>query len=179
MWLIVSSKSPHNPHLLFCCVVSILALIRLVLMALFCATIRRDSISLLRFFFFALDVIEVDFFPIFVIWLFPFFCSSYCHYYFGWLWIDFLHAFFKCRLLVIVSMCQRCLPFWKKPFLFFLIHIICHLHLWEVRPYACSLVISSLVHLFKFSGSPKSILWGWLPRYFLFSKVPAIFFGFE
>ena len=49
MWLIVSSLSPHNLHLLFCCVLSILAFIWLVLMALFCAAIRRDSVSLLRF----------------------------------------------------------------------------------------------------------------------------------
>ena len=46
MWLIVSFLSPHNLHLLFCFVLSILALIRLVLMALFCAAIRRDSVSL-------------------------------------------------------------------------------------------------------------------------------------
>ena len=45
MWLIVSSRSPHSLHLLFCCVLSILALIWLVLTALFCAAIRRDSVS--------------------------------------------------------------------------------------------------------------------------------------
>ena len=50
MWLIVSSQSCCL-HLLFCCVLSILALIRLVLMALFCAAIRRDSVSLLKFAF--------------------------------------------------------------------------------------------------------------------------------
>ena len=49
MWLIVSSLSPHSLHLLFCCVLSILALIWLVLMALSCASIRRDSVSLLKF----------------------------------------------------------------------------------------------------------------------------------
>ena len=49
MWLMVSSLSPYSLHLLFCCVLSILALIWLVLMALFCAAIRRDSISLLKF----------------------------------------------------------------------------------------------------------------------------------
>ena len=49
MWLIVSSLSPHNIHLLFCCVLSIFALMWLVFMALFCAAIRRDSVSLLRF----------------------------------------------------------------------------------------------------------------------------------
>ena len=49
MWLIVSSLSPHSLHLLFCCVLSILALISFVLMALSCAAIRRDSFSLLWF----------------------------------------------------------------------------------------------------------------------------------
>ena len=49
MWLIVSSLSAHGLHLLFCCVLSILALIWFVLMALSCAAIRRDSVSLLRF----------------------------------------------------------------------------------------------------------------------------------
>ena len=49
MWLMVSSLSPHRLHLLFCCVLSSLALIWLVLTALFWAAIRRDSVSLLRF----------------------------------------------------------------------------------------------------------------------------------
>ena len=49
MWLMVSSLSSHGLHLLFCCVLSILTLIWLVLMALFCAAIRRDFISLLKF----------------------------------------------------------------------------------------------------------------------------------
>ena len=48
-WLMVSALSPHSLHLLFCYVLSILALIWLVLMALFCAAIRRDSVSLLKF----------------------------------------------------------------------------------------------------------------------------------
>ena len=51
MWLIVSSLSSHSRHLLFCCVLSILALIWLVLTALFCAAVRRDSVSLLKFHF--------------------------------------------------------------------------------------------------------------------------------
>ena len=42
MWLIVSSLSLHNLHLQFCSVLSYLALIWLVLMALFCTAIRRD-----------------------------------------------------------------------------------------------------------------------------------------
>ena len=49
IWLMVSSLSPHNLHLLFCCVLSILALIWFVLMALSCAAMRRDSVSLLKF----------------------------------------------------------------------------------------------------------------------------------
>ena len=49
MWLMVSSLSPHILHLLYCWVLSILALIWLVLMVLSCAPIRRDSVSLLKF----------------------------------------------------------------------------------------------------------------------------------
>ena len=49
MWLMVSSLLPYSLHLLFCCVLSIFALKWLVLMALFCAAIRRNSVSLLQF----------------------------------------------------------------------------------------------------------------------------------
>ena len=49
MWSMVSSSSTHNLLLLFCCVLCILALIWFVLKALFCAAIRRDSVSLLKF----------------------------------------------------------------------------------------------------------------------------------
>ena len=51
MWLIVSSLSLHNLHLLFCCILSILSLVLLDLMALLCAAIMRDWVSLLRFLF--------------------------------------------------------------------------------------------------------------------------------
>ena len=51
MWLMVSSMSLHILHFLFCCVLSILAFILLVLIALFFAAIRRDSVSLLEFSF--------------------------------------------------------------------------------------------------------------------------------
>ena len=46
VWLIVSSLSPHNQYLLFYCVLFILSLIWLVLMAFFCAVIKRDSVYL-------------------------------------------------------------------------------------------------------------------------------------
>ena len=48
MWLMVSSLSTHSLYLLFSCILSIIALIRLVLTALFCAAIRRNSGSLLK-----------------------------------------------------------------------------------------------------------------------------------
>ena len=54
MWLIVSSVWLHSLYLLFCRVLSILTFIWLVLMALFSAAIRRDSVSLLRFPFLSL-----------------------------------------------------------------------------------------------------------------------------
>ena len=40
MWLIVSSLSPQNLHLLFCCVLSLFALMLLVFIALYCAAIK-------------------------------------------------------------------------------------------------------------------------------------------
>ena len=49
IWWMVSTPSPNKLHLLFCCVMSILALIWLVLIALFYAAIRRDYVSFLRF----------------------------------------------------------------------------------------------------------------------------------
>ena len=49
IWLIVSSQSQHSLYLLFCCILSILALIWLVLKVLLCCAIRRDSVSLLKF----------------------------------------------------------------------------------------------------------------------------------
>ena len=51
MWLIVSSLSLHNLYLLFCCVLSILALIWLVFVALFCVDIWKDSVFLERYLF--------------------------------------------------------------------------------------------------------------------------------
>ena len=47
MWLIISSLLPHSLHLLLCCVIAILILIWLVLMALSCAAIRRDSVIII------------------------------------------------------------------------------------------------------------------------------------
>ena len=41
MWLIDSFHSPHNQHLLFCCISSIFASTKLVLKALFCAAFRK------------------------------------------------------------------------------------------------------------------------------------------
>ena len=49
IWLMVSSLSPNSLHLLFCWVLSILALIWFVLMTLSCAAIWRDSVSLWKF----------------------------------------------------------------------------------------------------------------------------------
>ena len=48
-WLSISSLSSHNLHLLFCCILLIFALIWMVLIELFWAAIRRDSVSLLKF----------------------------------------------------------------------------------------------------------------------------------
>ena len=49
MWLIDLSLLPHYLHFLFRCILSSLALIWLVLMTLFCAAVRIDTVSLLMF----------------------------------------------------------------------------------------------------------------------------------
>ena len=152
MWLIVSSLSPHSLHLMFCCVLSILALVWLVLMALFCAAIKRDSVSLLRFLFlsqvqvFWCEILfisghRVGFFsPIFVSQLLSFYRLSCCQYRFWWL-SSVLVRVFLCSLRAVVSMRQRCLRCWQVLFLpLFYIHIVCRHRLWDVMPYAWSLV---------------------------------------
>ena len=80
LWLIVSSLSPHNLHLLFCCILSIFALTLLVLMALFCAVISGNSVSLSKGFSFLviLKFSRVRF-RLFVVCCEPYSCfSSYC-----------------------------------------------------------------------------------------------------
>ena len=56
-----SSLSPHTPHLLICCVLSMLVLIWLVLMAGFCAAIWREFVSLMRFPCFVWDDARLSF----------------------------------------------------------------------------------------------------------------------
>ena len=100
MWLMVSSLSLHSQHLLLCCVLSILALIWLVLMALFCAAIKRDYVSLLLkcpflshvqvlsceiLFISRLKNHRAVFLPIFASQLLSFCCPSRYQYHFWWL----------------------------------------------------------------------------------------------
>ena len=54
MWLMVPSLSPLSLHLLFSWVISYLTLILLVLLALFCAAIRRYYVFFLRYSFLSL-----------------------------------------------------------------------------------------------------------------------------
>ena len=58
--LMISSLSPHSLHLLFRCVLSILALIWLVLMALFCATFRRDYYYYYHYYCFIVFIININ-----------------------------------------------------------------------------------------------------------------------
>ena len=80
MWLIVSSLSPHHQHLLFCCVLSILALIGLLLKILFCVVIRRDSVTLLKVLFLSnVQVFSCGMLLISPLFFVPFLFSIYCH----------------------------------------------------------------------------------------------------
>ena len=89
MWLKVSSLALHSVHLLFCCVLSILALVWLVVSALFCAAIRTESVSLLKFPFLShVQVLSIK--MLFIRRLKrPYYYYNYYHYY---LLIRFFHT---------------------------------------------------------------------------------------
>ena len=117
MWLIVSSLSTHNLHLLFCCVVSILALIWLVLIALFWAALIRDWVSFLRFPFLSHILVfslEMSFFlsikMSIKLFFFPFLFSSYYYYYY--------YYYYYCEFsdgLSLVSKWQEVYPALQEP----------------------------------------------------------------
>ena len=87
MWLLVS-LSLHSRHLVFCCALSIIALIWLVLMGLFCAAIWRYSVSLLRFLFLShIHVFSCD-----MLFISRLKCPGlYMYHLFIWLNFNFLH----------------------------------------------------------------------------------------
>ena len=150
MWLMVSSLSPHNLHLLFCWVLSILALIWLVLTALSCAAVRRDSVSLLKYPFLShVQILSCE--MLFISHLnrpnscFP---SDFCFLVIVILLsivlsVSFLVAvmsppsYFLYSLRVVVSM-RQCRQVLFLPL--FLKHIVCQRRLWDVKPFALSLV---------------------------------------
>ena len=95
MWLIISFLSPHNLHLLFCWGLSILALIWLVLSTLFCAAIRRDSVSFLNFPFLS----HVQIFPLVI------------HASLSWREVNFLYQ-------------KLCIPSWSSVFQFDIFSVV-------------------------------------------------------
>ena len=151
--------------MLFYCVLSILPLILLVLMVLFCAAIRRDSVSLSRFPFFS--HVQVLLWEISFVWRLKYsyscFSSHFC----------FLVIFSSLDLLVvcivsgscdqsssmlfsvIFELLYRCINVIFNTgkssssvffFFFFFAHTVCQRNLWDIRLYEWSLV-------FFFSGS--------------------------
>ena len=174
---------PHSQHLLFCCVLSILDLIWLILMALFCVAIRIDSVSLLRFPF--LNQIHVFLCEISLVsrLKYPLSCFS-SHFYFlviVVLLVFVSSVFFWWLSSSTLSYVVFESLYWgvnaifstgKSSSSFFYWHIICQRHLWDVR---------SLGFLFS-SQSFEVLLWstskflrGGQPRYYLFDKVLAIY----
>ena len=157
-----------------CCFVAsaILAMIWFVPMALFCAAIRRDSISILRFLFLGHDHVsscgislvyrlkcQYSCFPshfcFLGFWVFLYCWCLPCLYCFWSQWFVFLRAFLW-SLRVMVSMHQCYLQFWRVIFLLlFLTYIVCNL--WDVRLYTLSLV-------FLFSGPFVSVLLCFISR---------------
>ena len=134
MSLMVSSLSPHNLHLLLFCVLSILALLWLVLLALFCAATKRNSVSLLRFPFPShLHIFSCVMLLVSQLkcqqsyFLFPFLFSGHFRsansHSFWLLWSVFLCAFLSI-LRVVVPMHQYCLQCW---YIFFLLLFWTHI----------------------------------------------------
>ena len=152
MWMMVSSLSLHNLHLLFYCVLSIFDLIWLVLMALFCTAIWKDFVS---FFPLISNVQVFSFEALFIRSLkcpYSCFSSHVCSLViiillFIMLSVSFLMAVispskFLCNPLVVISMRHRCLQCWQVLFFSpFLIHIFRQHHLLD----ALCMVISFLV----------------------------------
>ena len=78
----VSPLSSHSLHILFGCILYILSMIWLVLMALLCAAIRRDSVSFLKFPFLSHVQVfscEMSFISRLKSFFFPFLFPYYCH----------------------------------------------------------------------------------------------------
>ena len=150
MWLLVSSLSPHDIHLLFCCVLSILALIWLIIMALFCTAVWWDSVSVVNFPF--LSHIHVFLCEMSLVSLLKHpqrcFRFLFCFLIISVLLVLMLSVFyliaFQCSLRVVVSIRQRYIQCWYVPsFLLFLRYIFCQRNLWNVKSYAWSLVFFS------------------------------------
>ena len=154
MWLMVSSMSSHSLHLLFCCVLSILALIWLVLMALFCAAIRRDSVALLKSLFLShIQVLSCE--MLFISRLkrhWSCFSSHFCFIVFVILLSIVLSVLFLMAVIspptcffyaVFESMygCHRCIRCWQVLFFpLFMVHIVFLRRFWDVKPCAWSLL---------------------------------------
>ena len=145
-WLCDWSFYLYNLHLLFCCILSILALIWLVLVALFCTAVQRDSVSLISIPF----LCHVHVCLCMPSLLSRLKCPSSCFSSHVWflfivllilmLSVLFLVAVislppnFSSRLQVVVLMRQHCLQCWQ--FLLFLTYIFCQRHHCDVMPYA-------------------------------------------
>ena len=80
MKLIVLCFSPHNLHFLFHCVLSFFDLTLLILVVLFCITIWRDSVSLIKFHFFSRVLVLCEISSVCSL-KYPCSCFS-CHFYF-------------------------------------------------------------------------------------------------
>ena len=144
------SSRLYHPISYICCfiVLSILVLIWLVLMTLFSAVVRRNSVSLQKFLFlkhvhiFSCEMSIVR--SLTRLWsCFSSHFSVYCHSadlrvvsIFSGDCNKSSSTFFCVVFLVIVSMCQRCLQCWQVLFLsLFLTLIVCQCHLWDAMPY--------------------------------------------
>ena len=186
----VSSLSPHSQQ--FCCVLSILALILLVVMVLFCAAIRRDSVSLLKFSFLnRVKVFSCE--MLFISRLKGLLSCFYSHFCFLFI-VILLSIALSVSFLVVVISPTSCYSMWSssrcidasklircRQIIFltlFSVHIVCQRRFGGVMPYAWSLVFLFLVHFLKFISGPfqkgsRISNEGHSPSVYSFDKVSA------
>ena len=157
MMMMISCLSPHNLHLLFCCILSIFTLNSWFLWHYFVLLLKRFSFSQ-SFPFLAMSRSFRVRFHLFVAWnihlvvflpIFPCYCCSVDLYIICVDRYNFsFFALFLCSLWVLVLMHPRCFQCWWILFLLLFfdtncLSIVYLCHFLDVRPYTSSLTFLS------------------------------------
>ena len=125
MWLIVSSLSPHNLHLQFCCILSIFAL---VLMA-FCAIVWRDSVSLFWFPF--RSHVQIFLYVIYAVYCLKYMCSSFSFLSCFQIFLSFFLFVFMLRLRLLAAVISLSLLFLMCSLSLYIISLLWTLFSWD------------------------------------------------